>query len=174
MKHNRVIMLGAVLLAGCTTPLEEPKDKPVVDYSIVVTDPNDEILPPPKMDDVYPNEGVNVTEPVKKYLSRLKEYQGYIDKNVKTLEVNISVPEDTDPNPNVVEVNEFTFTCGEPIIPQIEISERPRLNVDNINDISDSEVADLALKHAKALKKYNDQTLDKITRGVNAYKKYCG
>lgn len=175
MKNNWTLILGVVFVAGCTAPLNQKSDRAVPNYDIVVSDPSGELLPPPKLGDIFPNsKDVEVTEPLKEHTKRLRSYERYIDRTTTSLEKQVLDPvkDFTAKAVKATTAISGSYDCSLPALSQIRVSEAPRVgHIDA--DISDIEKAAIAISYAEKLKVHKVEVLKSIDAGLKEYNQLC-
>lgn len=164
-----------VFLAGCSSPIhtETTATTPVVvvDFGNVVTDPMEDLLPPPSLKDLVLPESSKVKEPLELQLERLEDYNDYIERSINGLEGLLNKGKGERDLAREA-LGDMVFDCSKPVFPQIKLDPEPSAKLE-IEGLDDRQLAEAAVRLAEKLKEHNEKNLRRISEGVAKYTAHC-
>lgn len=166
-------LVTVIFLTGCSSPLQTNNNNPpvVVDYTYVISDISEGVLPPPRLEDLKLPQGSEVINRLELQLERLVDYRSYLDRSIRSLEFNLN--KDRKNREDIRDsLSGIRFDCSRPLIQQIDLGKKPSATT-AIEGLSESQIANAALDYAEKMKQYSHESLNKLSEGAALYAQTC-
>lgn len=184
MRSKYLVIVGSVvvLLLGCSAPA----NLTLQSYDEIQTDPEHELLPPPKRKAFTDLPGVKTsfTDPIKEYDESLKSYERYIRRNHEKVVTKRELEEarkaaevdyNLDEWVNSKEFRELGIPvpdCKDNYFTMPPMEKMPQAPSPGSN-LAPEEIAAASLAYAEDLRTYIDKSDRKIQASILAYNRLC-